>query len=212
MSEWPTYKVPWESTGSGHLVPESDPSPGEDWFTIADAYSDAAQEMVRSMGPKAHNGVVALGDAPEVLPALFLLRHFIELALKTILLEAGAPLKEVVGHGHDLKKLWKICGTVFHRASDSTNRYLQKAPGIEPAIDELVALDPGATGFRYPRPQPDKFNLFTISRNHSIIHLFLMGIASDLRYDRDLSKRLLKAIEEAFDELGQQEKEGGQTV
>ena len=130
MDQWPKYAIPWESMGFGHGVPEPDPSPGEDWFTITDAYSDAAQSMLKGIESKATAGVVKLADAPEILPALFLFRHFIELALKTILIEAGKPVEEVVAFGHALKKLLRTCSQVFRKVSDSINRYKEKAPGF----------------------------------------------------------------------------------
>ncbi len=83
-----------------------------------------------------------------VLPLLFLIRHYVEVQLKTILWMNGLieriywPAEE----NHTLEKLWQNCREIFRNRSDFSCDYLDL---VEKPILELHQYDPSSQVFRY---------------------------------------------------------------
>lgn len=97
-------------------------------------------------------------------PIVFLYRHYVELRLKD-LIGLGQRLAQetlLVPEGHDLIRLWGVAKPHLEREldPDDGDRSVEIAQ-MERVIEELAALDPRGTAFRYAtgahggRPLPD---------------------------------------------------------
>jgi hypothetical protein len=83
-----------------------------------------------------------------IFPAIFSYRQYIELALKAIIEDHGAFAGVSLGsRNHKLPELWqsfvKIAKAFGDDCSDTT------AVVVSTCIDEIAAVDPGSTAFRY---------------------------------------------------------------
>lgn len=116
-----------------------------DWHRYAVAYKLAADAQVDHL--VGENG---MGDDAACLPALFLYRHYVELSLKGMLLDAGVllDLTDSIPCWHPLKPLWKKLRhqlDLIEKQDDA--EWLDRA---ETLIHELDSLDPQSFAFRYP--------------------------------------------------------------
>jgi hypothetical protein len=85
------------------------------------------------------------GENRSAMPVLFLFRHYVELALKDTLAQAGAFAIELSNKkfGHDLSALWEETEKVFD------NYVIEDRQQIRDVVNELVELDQRADAFRY---------------------------------------------------------------
>lgn len=85
------------------------------------------------------------GENRSAMPVLFLLRHYLELALKDTLAQAGAFAIELSDKkfGHNLAALWAEAEKVFD------NYRIEERELVSDVIKELVELDQWADAFRY---------------------------------------------------------------
>jgi hypothetical protein len=123
------------------------------------------------------------------MPALFLYRHYIELALKDLLAAAGAFAIDLADRkfGHDLKSLWEEASKVLDNFGCDKSR-------LEEAVIELVELDQRADAFRYAT---DKDNL---------PHFEKIG-AVNMRALIDNLDAVSRVVEELFDRMDEEEAE-----
>ncbi|MGO8943323.1 MAG: hypothetical protein ACLQJ7_06580 [Syntrophobacteraceae bacterium] len=112
----------------------------QDWYFFLNGYKNAADFLVT------HAIEEGAGDPRKLLyPIMFLYRHYLELALKSLIREHKTfpPI-------HELDKLWGIClsllGEISPGASD--NDEIQHTTRL---IEEFCKVDPkSALAFRYP--------------------------------------------------------------
>jgi hypothetical protein len=113
-----------------------------------------------------------LDDAPEapkvdgvVMPILFLYRHFIELALKAILIGLGDHLHERAGAAYQvyaMHNLARLLNKVRERHAqakaslDTFGTIDLPSDQAQRFIEELNTIDPESMGFRYPFRKTDK--------------------------------------------------------
>lgn len=85
------------------------------------------------------------GENGSAMPALFLVRHYIEIGLKDILAQAGAFAIDLSDRmfGHNLAAIWLEAQKVFD------NYGIEDRADIDDLIQELVELDQHADAFRY---------------------------------------------------------------
>lgn len=83
-----------------------------------------------------------------VYPLVFLRRHAIELQLKNIIDRGQIVLgtDAIYPKHHGLKEIWKMALQVIEELQEEDNGEIKN---ITRVIDELCALDPDSTGFRY---------------------------------------------------------------
>jgi hypothetical protein len=153
----------------------------QSWRSLADSFFRASQDLV--------HGVVArelYGDV-EGLAAIFLFRHYLELALKIIIIngrylakvdenarEAAKQVKRI----HGLGELWKVV------VSDSKPKLAdgdwdkRDIASVEACIAEFDAVDPTGFAFRYTGAGSEfclfDFRALAVQMEH--IHQVLNGI------------------------------------
>jgi len=115
-----------------------------DWHTYAFGYKNAADVVVERL--------VKLHRVSEVavLAVLFLYRHYVELSLKGMLLDAGELLRqdEQAPIGHPLTPLWmKLRDRLNKIERQNDPEWLDRA---ETLIREFDSLDYSSYTFRYP--------------------------------------------------------------
>lgn len=86
-----------------------------------------------------------------VLPILFLLRHYLELRFKDIIVYGQLLTGQHAQwrHGHDLESLWaeaqELCNALYGSSVPS------EFTKVRDCVKDLGELDPNSTSFRYPR-------------------------------------------------------------
>lgn len=152
------------------------------WDCYRMAYEEAANAMLER--------VLAKKISPDLafFPMVYLWRHHFELALKSIIV-TGLRLDDEPAEppmGHDLIKLWKGARPVLERAQ-APNRELDH---VERQLAELTAVDPTATGFRYPNAPrspnralaaiPERINLVALHEAMRAVSRFLHAASCEL--------------------------------
>jgi hypothetical protein len=112
----------------------------QDWYFFLNGYKDAADFLVT------HAIEEGVGDPRRLLnPIMFLYRHYLELALKSLIRE-----QKTFPTIHELDKLWRICRSLIDEISPSAsdNDEIQHTTRL---IEEFCKVDPkSALAFRYP--------------------------------------------------------------
>lgn len=177
------------------------PEPGCTFFEFARTRPDAYSWVQPSLGEyafmyrdSAERLMELACDAPGLLnvhaiPAVYLFRHYLELSLKDMLIDAGR-INDAPGsfpEGHGLRSLWTELRNLMARAGlEDTNEEKTLLDVVEGMIHELDTTDPGSMSFRYPRGRQatgqqrllsDKFEYF------------------DMRAFRDQAQRLANFID-----------------
>jgi len=121
---------------------EYDPSPSdrsEAWLQYAEVYLDAIKELLSWLKDR------QLGYHDyQILPLLFLFRHYLELQLKGLIVQTGAKFRH---KDHNLRELLNII------KPHDDKRYLTKSPKL---ISQLSVLDEKSDVFRYPEDTKGK--------------------------------------------------------
>lgn len=123
------------------------------WGKHITEYKEAADMLFRYVAEKRMYNFL-------VYPILFLYRHYIELQIKEIVINARLYLgrKERFPRGHDIGKLWRICKEVMQAIDSSIEPNLTEEQkiqskdiydGLEKDINALAKLDP-SSATRYP--------------------------------------------------------------
>jgi hypothetical protein len=114
------------------------------WYRYAMAFKRGADSLASpTSGTRGVHELMAL-------PAMFLYRHYVELHLKSLLLDAGELLDDpqTVPPKHYLLSLWQRVRRLLLKIDPrSDGPWLERADGI---ITEFDALDPTSFAFRYP--------------------------------------------------------------
>jgi len=97
----------------------------------------------------------------KIYPAIFMLRHGIELYLKGFLervppLFGDLPLRP---HGHDVEPLWRQIKPFLERRREEFDDGLDLIKSMDQAIANIAIIDQNAQVFRYPNPQGQGTNL-----------------------------------------------------
>jgi hypothetical protein len=128
------------------------PTGPDAWSRLADSYKEAADRLAGiTKSPYAY---LMHGS-----PILFLYRHYIELRLKSLLLDAGELLDEPhdVPPLHFLRSLWERVRKLLLRIGpESDGAWCKRADQV---IDEFDAIDPTSFAFRYPVDKNGKTTL-----------------------------------------------------
>jgi hypothetical protein len=127
----------------GHRPAAEVPSGAEHWYRYAVAYKEAADRLSSSMSDTFGRNLLGA-------PMLFLYRHYVELHLKSLLLDAGELLDDpqAVPPKHYLLQLWERVRSLLLRVGPGSNGgWLDRADEV---IAQLAALDPTSLAFRYP--------------------------------------------------------------
>lgn len=115
-------------------------SRNQDWYFFLNGYKDAADFLVT------HAIKEGLGDPRKLLyPIMFLYRHYLELALKSLIREHKTypPI-------HELDKLWRICLSLIREKSPSASNN-DEINHTTRLIEEFCKVDSrSALAFRYP--------------------------------------------------------------
>lgn len=105
-----------------------------------------------------------------VFPIIFNYRHYVELALKSLIAEYGPTVGvEANWKSHDLLVLWQTLKQVFELYNvddpDGTDAV------VEQMITEFAKVDPGSFSFRYPRDRSGN----PISLAHDAVDLTILA-------------------------------------
>jgi hypothetical protein len=100
-----------------------------------------------------------------IFPIVFLYRHYIELSLKLLLLDASRFMTDVSApqHKHDLRTLWKEAKKILPAVWPEVQ--LEQVEAVEACIIEMSEHDPGSMAFRYPF---DKKRNLHLEKLHSV--------------------------------------------
>ena len=163
----------------------------EPWLQDAHVYLDAVNALLKWLQetrPFHHDY--------QILPVLFLFRHYIELQLKGLILHAGGaiPSKE-----HDLLKLLKILEPFDQECLHTT-------PGI---IRQLSSLDRKSVVFRYPIDTKG-IRHFGSSKNPPLYHK-LTKLSSLIGIIQTVSREL-ENLEGYYDALREYEQESRSNI
>ncbi|MFZ0477550.1 MAG: hypothetical protein WAL71_00260 [Terriglobales bacterium] len=114
------------------------------WSDYEWGYFSAATTLVEDYVTKVEADVL-------VYPILFLYRHYVELKLKSIILEAGASIPCEMPSGanneHNVTKLWKMISDLL--VQHGKNKMLRGSEGIERVLAQLTQIDPSSMETRY---------------------------------------------------------------
>jgi hypothetical protein len=100
-----------------------------------------------------------------VFPIVFLCRHYIELSLKLLVLDASRFATDAAApqHKHDLRTLWKEAKTILPAVWPEVEP--EQVEVVEACIIEMSELDPASMAFRYPC---DKKGNLHLEKLHSV--------------------------------------------
>ena len=96
-----------------------------------------------------------------VFPVVFLLRHHLELQLKSIVRD-GRRLFDIDAEnatGHSLRKLWRIARALMVKVDDSYPSTEPEYAKIQDLVEQFSEVDNQSTSFRYPRDLDGKPSL-----------------------------------------------------
>jgi hypothetical protein len=119
------------------------PTGPDTWSRLADSYKEAADRLVEITKD-------SFTYAMHGPPVLFMYRHYIELRLKSLLLDAGELLDEPqdVPPLHYIRTLWQRVRKLLLRISpESDGAWFKRADQV---IHDFDSLDPTSFAFRYP--------------------------------------------------------------
>jgi len=147
------------------------------WEYVAYSYNRAFEELARKAFEMRHRG----GNLSS--PLFFLVRHSVELALKSTILEY-AESDEVSPKldSHDLVSLWEQLERYMERSGSPATDHWRRM--VRTLITDIQAADPRGDGFRYPTDiKGNPFELTHIElegliRAHNSIISYLDGCAT----------------------------------
>ncbi|MCB9623149.1 MAG: hypothetical protein R3B99_20200 [Polyangiales bacterium] len=157
------------------------------WNSITDAYEGCATELIRSV----ESGQLMPDFA--FFPLVHLWRHYLELALKSIIATGKVLEGEEAKfpHGHNLMKLWEGARRVLEKHEVS----IKELDNVAPLLEQLSQIDPTHTGFRYAFRQDGKtpglegipmgFNLVGLHNAMKSAARFFGGCAGHLEHIQD---------------------------
>jgi hypothetical protein len=130
----------------------------EGWHLYEHGYKQAADMLCQK----------TLDEGPVhtlVFPIVFLYRHYIELSLKLLLLDASRFMADVSEpqHNHDLRTLWKEARKILPAVWPEVQP--EQVEAAEACIIEMSEHDPGSMAFRYPF---DKKSDLHLEKLHSV--------------------------------------------
>lgn len=168
----------------------------ENWWEYIEGYKKAGDSLFSS------SNVLGSGrkEYEIVYPMIFSYRHYIELQLKEIILNARAFLgiNEKFPKYHSIEKIWGICGGLLKKmdeildpgftASDGYNEILRTYDDLETDLKIFWELDPDSESFRYPVDEhgnPTSIDFKDVDFNSlkdtiNRIYEHLSGISSDV--------------------------------
>lgn len=121
-----------------------------DWQAFPFAYKAAADALVDRLDADRENHTM-VPDDKFVFPILFLYRHFVELQLKSLIVQLDnftqEPIKDLFTH--NLLDLWRHIKDNLHHLSHSQVN-ISGIAALDQLIGQLADLDDSSFRFRYP--------------------------------------------------------------
>ena len=176
------------------------PSGSGFWYFMALGYKHAADDLVDTIS-SAHRG-----QEWRAAPVLFLYRHYVELHLKSLLLDAGELLddQQQVPPQHYLLVLWKRVRALLLKVESDESDRLSAAAGpaapwllrVDAIVAQLDAVDPSSFAFRYPvdnKGQPSlppsfRFEAVNVRSVIGELHSVLTSATNGVDYLRDVKR------------------------
>lgn len=172
------------------------PTGDESWYHFAEAYLQAADQLasLAASSPWQHQFLGA--------PILFLYRHYIELHLKSLLLDAGELLDDPqsVPPEHYVRTLWQRVRTLLFEIGrqPGEDTWFARADDI---VSQFDTLDPRSFTFRYPvttkgapsLDQPLVFDASNVKRIVAELRTLLDGASAQI----DLYKGFKREMRES---------------
>lgn len=115
-----------------------------------------------------------------VYPILFLYRHYLEIAIKSLIRKARVlgDISEPLENDHKLKKLWEICSQQIKK--NGSNYFEKEHTHIARIIDQFCKVDPFSTSFRYPTDKKGRPSLPGITNIDIQTVKIIIGKISDI--------------------------------
>jgi hypothetical protein len=133
-----------------------------------------------------------------VYPILFLYRHYVELKLKSVLMEAAASLHcelpTTTADEHNLNNLWQMLLDLLrqHRRS----KMLKGCESVERVLDQLTQIDPHSMESRYALEKD--LETPTFARLNAIDLQNFQGVMTKLRTELDGVEMLFQYVDECW--------------
>ncbi len=158
------------------------------YFAYVEGYRQAVHVLIAEAGTRDRDNLYL---DTTIFPLLFLVRHYVELRLKEILLIHGLTKEGTwePREGHRLGALWHSCREIFHNRHGFSDDYLEV---VGKPILELHRYDDNSEAFRYPYSReragskkyaevfPDHINYENILDVFERLHTALEGMYGDL--------------------------------
>lgn len=157
------------------------PTGEENWYRLAESYKHAGDRLA---GLTKDSFSFAMLGAPT----LFLYRHYIELHLKSLLIDAGELLDnpQAILPKHYLLSLWdRVRKLLITISPESAGEWFDRANQV---IADFDALDSSSFAFRYPvdtsgkppLPSPLYIDTRVARRVVAELHILLSGASSQI--------------------------------
>jgi hypothetical protein len=153
-----------------------------DWFHYAEGYKQAGDVLIEWVERQK-------GLADSVIhPLCFLYRHYLELTLKSIIVDCQAWLGKSgkLPLSHEIQDLWKICRALLEEIYGED--FLGDKSAIEEKINTFIRIAPPHDAFRYPIskkgklsfPEAHYVNVRVLGEEIHEIWKFFFGISNDV--------------------------------
>ena len=130
----------------------------ENWWEYIEGYKKAGDSLLSS------SNVLGSGrqEYEMLYPMIFLYRHYIELQLKEVILNAREflDINATFPAAHNIERIWGICGELLQEmdkildpgftASNGYGEILNTYNALEADLKVFWELDPNSESFRYP--------------------------------------------------------------
>lgn len=195
-----TPPLPWP--GASHGLTK----PGPTWALSANFGWSKGSPVSRIMGYREAAQVVfeqiqsdRSGRDTLIFPLAFLWRHAIELQLKWIVARGQVVVDEAAEYPktHNVQKLWAMAQVVIAELNEPDHGEIENTTRI---IDELSALDPEATGFRYHEDKKGQPSLTTTPDSLDVgqVHEALSGVSQFLDGVSDVLENAIDYMNQSY--------------
>src|SRR5690606_36486534 len=167
--------------------------------SYADSYQTGALVLIGSALSK-----IELRDY-IVYPAIFLIRHYLELRLKELIQGLNYCQKQSrdFTKGHNIEFLWATFKTAYASIEDNPND--EKLKVVDRLIKEMVRADPTSAAFRYPLDQNgantqklEYVNLRNLRETFVRVSFFFDGVALQVAHYAEMTEVMVHDIYENY--------------
>jgi len=173
-------------------------TPGHNWKENAcinfmddnwDLYGDGYERAIELLFEAKTTRIYHYDRDSLIYPIAFLIRHFVELRLKSIIKHLIKLRKKIdFPESHNLEKIWQTVKKSLEEFLPNTNNSLND---LEQIINEIHIVDPLSIEFRYPEkkkgkggkslPRQEKINYINLENAFNLLKEKLTGLSYELQ-------------------------------